>query len=68
LLFLCSSFALPLLYRSQHAWKAAHEAGLFDAEMAPIEVKVKRKLIEFAHDEHARYAYETLNIIKGFIS
>ena len=28
--------------RSQQAWKEAHEAGRFSAEMAPMEIKGKR--------------------------
>ena len=39
---------------SQHRWGAAHEAGVFDAEIAPIEVKAGRKTVTFAADEHPR--------------
>ena len=34
----CNKFA----HRSQARWKAGQEAGAFDGEMAPIEVKVKK--------------------------
>ena len=34
----CNQFA----FRSQQRWKQAHDAGAFQAEMAPIEVKTKK--------------------------
>lgn len=47
----CDEYA----FRSQQAWKAAHESGTFAAEMAPIEIKGKRgKVNTLEHDEHAR--------------
>jgi acetyl-CoA acyltransferase 2 len=47
----CDAYA----FRSQQAWKAAHEAGRFTAEMAPMEIKGKRgKVSVLEHDEHAR--------------
>jgi len=46
----CDNFAL----RSQQTWGKAKEAGIFDAEMAPIEVKTRKgtKLVDT--DEHPR--------------
>jgi acetyl-CoA acyltransferase 2 len=46
----CDAFAL----RSQHAAQAATEGGLFDAEMAPIEVKTRKGPEEMTRDEHPR--------------
>jgi|TARA_B110000208_G_C11707033_1_gene407940 acetyl-CoA acyltransferase 2 len=44
-----------LAFRSQTLWKRAHEAGVFDAEIAPMELKGRKgATITFAHDEHAR--------------
>eukprot|EP00753_Platysulcus_tardus_P007363 PLAT15156.1.p1 GENE.PLAT15156.1~~PLAT15156.1.p1 ORF type:complete len:411 (+),score=169.70 PLAT15156.1:135-1235(+) len=40
--------------RSQELWEAAAAAGAFDAEIAPMTVKVKRKEVEFKVDEHPR--------------
>jgi acetyl-CoA acyltransferase 2 len=40
--------------RSQHAWAAAHKAGLFHAEIAPVEVKGRKGPESFVHDEHPR--------------
>jgi acetyl-CoA acyltransferase 2 len=46
----CDEYAL----RSQQTWAAAKEQGLFDREMAPIEIKTKKgtKLVDT--DEHPR--------------
>ena len=33
---------------------AAREAGLFDGEVVPVPVKVKRELVDFTRDEHIR--------------
>ncbi|XP_006030083.1 3-ketoacyl-CoA thiolase, mitochondrial [Alligator sinensis] len=46
----CDRYAL----KTQQRWKAAHEAGYFNAEMAPIEVKTKRGKESMAQDEHPR--------------
>ncbi|TMW66278.1 hypothetical protein Poli38472_004043 [Pythium oligandrum] len=46
----CDEFAL----RSQTLWAKANEAGHFDAELAPIEVKAGRKVEEFKADESPR--------------
>jgi acetyl-CoA acyltransferase 2 len=47
----CDAYA----FRSQQAWKSAHEAGRFAAEMAPMEIKGKKgKVSVLEHDEHAR--------------
>jgi acetyl-CoA acyltransferase 2 len=40
--------------RSQKAWAEAYEAGRFADEIAPIEVKVGKNLVQFAKDEHPR--------------
>ncbi|MDD7909626.1 acetyl-CoA C-acetyltransferase [Pseudovibrio exalbescens] len=40
--------------RSQQKASSAVEAGLFDAEIAPIEVKVRRNTFVFARDEYPR--------------
>ncbi len=39
---------------SQNRAAAAIEAGHFDAEITPIDVKVKRDIVPFARDEHPR--------------
>ncbi|MEZ4448627.1 MAG: acetyl-CoA C-acetyltransferase [Nannocystaceae bacterium] len=41
-------------YRSQQTWAAAQDAGRFDAEIAPIEIKSRKGVVEFKVDEHAR--------------
>ncbi|KAM6475068.1 3-ketoacyl-CoA thiolase, mitochondrial isoform 2-T2 [Liasis olivaceus] len=46
----CDRYAL----KTQQRWKAAHEAGHFKAEMAPIEVKVKKGKQSMEQDEHPR--------------
>ncbi|XP_070599676.1 3-ketoacyl-CoA thiolase, mitochondrial isoform X3 [Erythrolamprus reginae] len=46
----CDRYAL----KTQQRWKAAHEAGHFKAEMAPIEVKVKKGKQILERDEHPR--------------
>lgn len=46
----CDSFAL----RSQQKWGEAKEAGLFDAEMAPIEVQTRKGPKVVDTDEHPR--------------
>jgi len=46
----CDAYAL----RSQKAWAAANEAGRFRDEIAPIELKTKKGVTQFAVDEHAR--------------
>lgn len=41
--------------QSQQRWAAAQEAGVFDAEMAPIEIKDRKKgMVEMKMDEHPR--------------
>ena len=39
---------------SQQRYQAAHEAGRFTAEIAPVELKSKRGVTLFAKDEHPR--------------
>ncbi|EDL82881.1 acetyl-Coenzyme A acyltransferase 2 (mitochondrial 3-oxoacyl-Coenzyme A thiolase), isoform CRA_g [Rattus norvegicus] len=46
----CDRYAL----QSQQRWKAANEAGYFNEEMAPIEVKTKKGKQTMQVDEHAR--------------
>ncbi|CAK4083118.1 unnamed protein product [Aphanomyces euteiches] len=46
----CDEFAL----RSQTLWAKANAAGVFNDELAPIELKVKGKVEIFAADEHPR--------------
>jgi acetyl-CoA acyltransferase 2 len=40
--------------RSQKTWAAAHEAGRFKAEMAPVEVKTRKGVTTVEVDEHPR--------------
>ena len=40
--------------QSQERWAAAHAAGHFKDELAPIEVKAGRKMLTLEHDEHPR--------------
>uniref|UniRef100_A0A3B3R7Q3 Acetyl-CoA acyltransferase 2 n=1 Tax=Paramormyrops kingsleyae TaxID=1676925 RepID=A0A3B3R7Q3_9TELE len=46
----CDAYA----YQTQQRWKAAHEAGHFGAEIAPIDVKAKKGKMAMTHDEHPR--------------
>jgi acetyl-CoA acetyltransferase family protein len=46
----CDAYAL----RSQKAWAAAQEGGRFKEEIAPIEMKSKKGVTQFAVDEHPR--------------
>ncbi|CAL8345534.1 unnamed protein product [Lota lota] len=46
----CDQFA----YQSQQKWNAAHEAGHFTAEIAPIDVKARKGKVPMTHDEHPR--------------
>lgn len=46
----CDNYA----YQTQQRWKAAHEAGYFTAEIAPIDVKAKKGKASMAQDEHPR--------------
>ena len=39
---------------SQRRWAAAHEAGRFEEELAPLEVKGKKGPVRFDRDEHPR--------------
>ncbi|ETV96417.1 hypothetical protein H310_10563 [Aphanomyces invadans] len=57
----CDEVAL----RSQTLWAKAHAAGVFNDELAPIDVKVKGKIEAFAADEHPRQTtLEKLNKLK----
>jgi len=40
--------------QSQERWAAAHAAGHFKDELAPIEVKAGRKMLTLEHDKHPR--------------
>jgi acetyl-CoA acyltransferase 2 len=46
----CDEFAI----RSQTLWGKAHAAGVFDLEMAPVEIKSKKGTITVDTDEHPR--------------
>jgi len=46
----CDEYALS----SQQRWKAANDAGIFDAELAPVDVVVKKKPHTVSRDEHPR--------------
>ena len=46
----CDAFAL----RSQQRYAAAQESGVFDQEIAPMEVKGRKGVVTFAKDEHNR--------------
>ncbi|KAJ3210126.1 3-ketoacyl-CoA thiolase, mitochondrial [Dinochytrium kinnereticum] len=39
---------------SQQRWAKAHQSGVFKSEISPIEIKSKKGVESFAHDEHAR--------------
>lgn len=40
--------------RSQQTWGQAHSKGVFNDEIAPVEIKTKKGIKEFAVDEHPR--------------
>ena len=42
------------LWRSQQNWKKAQDSGLFDAEMAPVEVQTRKGTHVVDTDEHPR--------------
>ncbi|KAJ1724330.1 3-ketoacyl-CoA thiolase, mitochondrial [Coemansia erecta] len=46
----CDSFALE----SQRRWAKANDAGVFNSEIAPVEIKVKRSTEQMTADEHPR--------------
>ena len=46
----CDEYA----YRSQTSWKAALDGGIFDDEIAPVEVPGKKGTVTFSADEHPR--------------
>lgn len=46
----CDEFGL----RSQQLWRKAHDAGHFDAELAPVTIKVRGKEEQFTTDESPR--------------
>lgn len=56
----CDEFALA----SQSRWAKAKQDGCFDAEITPVEVKVKRKVISFDTDEHPRVGMTIENLQK----
>lgn len=56
----CDEYAI----RSQQTWKQANDAGLFDAEIVPIEIKKKGKPVMMTADEHPR-PETTLEKISG---
>lgn len=46
----CDKYA----HQTQQRWKAAHEAGHYTAEIAPIDVKAKKGKVPMTQDEHPR--------------
>jgi acetyl-CoA acyltransferase 2 len=52
--------------QTQQRWLAAHEAGHFAAEMAPMDIKIKRKPVSMDYDEHPKpkTTLEQLNKLK----
>jgi acetyl-CoA acyltransferase 2 len=46
----CDAYGL----RSQQTWAAAQDGGRFTAELAPVEIKGRKGVTQFAADEHAR--------------
>ncbi|CAB1319950.1 unnamed protein product, partial [Coregonus sp. 'balchen'] len=46
----CDKYA----HQTQQRWKAAHEAGHYTAEIAPIDVKAKKGKVSMTQDEHPR--------------
>jgi len=56
----CDAYAL----RSQHSWGAAAQAGVFDAEIEPVEIKGKKGVEKFATDEHPRPQSTPENLAK----
>ena len=56
----CDEYAL----RSQQAWAKAKADGVFDAEIAPIEVKTKKGMTSIDTDEHARPQTKIENLQK----
>lgn len=46
----CDAYA----HQSQVRWKKANEAGYFKEEMAPIELKIKKRAVTMDTDEHPR--------------
>jgi len=46
----CNTHAI----QTQQRWLAAHEAGHFDAEIAPVDIKIKKKVVQFKVDEHPK--------------
>lgn len=49
--------------RSQKLWKEAQDAGRFKEEIAPVPIKEKKALVDFAVDEHPR-PQTTLDTLK----
>lgn len=41
-------------HQTQQQWKAAYEAGYYNAEIAPVDVKAKKGKVFMTHDEHPR--------------
>uniref|UniRef100_A0A8C9T5D6 Acetyl-CoA acyltransferase 2 n=1 Tax=Scleropages formosus TaxID=113540 RepID=A0A8C9T5D6_SCLFO len=46
----CDAYAC----QTQQRWKAAHDAGCFNAEIEPVEVKTKKSKVSMTQDEHPR--------------
>jgi len=50
--------------RSQQTWAAAAEAGVFNDEMAPVEIKTKKGKVSLALDEHPKPKTQMENLAK----
>ena len=40
--------------QTQQRWLAAQQAGHFDAEITPVQIKVKKQMVDFTVDEHPK--------------
>lgn len=56
----CDEFGL----RSQKLWQAAHEAGVFASETAPVEIKGKKGPELVSADEHPRHNSKIEDLLK----
>ena len=45
---------MPFALESQNRAAAAIEAGYFDSQITPVDVKVKRDMVPFLRDEHPK--------------
>lgn len=56
----CDAYAL----RSQHAWQKAQDDGLFQKEIAPVDIVSKKGTITMTKDEHPRGSQATLEALQ----